>query len=105
VINAVMWGVIGFLHFWYISDFMAYIAAQVPTVCECSQPDVPALPLKATPELVVARNAAIEERAALCKLECPDKEEEKAVDAPAAESVDDEDNGTNDDDEEIGGSW
>jgi len=96
-----MWIVIGMLHIWYVDAFLAYIGAQEPTVCECSQPHVPALPAKATPELVVARNAAIEERKALCKLECPDKEEEKAEEEPATESTQEDE----EEDENGEGSW
>jgi len=71
VVNVAMWLMMGLLHIFYIDDFMAYIDAQEPTVCECSQPAVPELPAKPTPEIVVARQAAMDERRELCKLECP----------------------------------
>jgi len=88
----------GLLHIFYIDDFMAYIDAQEPTVCECSQPQVPALPDKPTPVIVVARQAAIEERRELCKLECPAGEGDQAEEEPAAEEAEEED------DEEVASS-
>lgn len=89
VVNGCLWIVHGLLHIFYIDDFMAYIDAQEPTVCECSQPQVPALPLKPTPEIVVSRQAALSERKALCKLECPAGEEDQADEEPAAEAEED----------------
>jgi len=89
VVNAALWLMIGLLHIFYIDDFMAYIAAQEPTVCECSQPPVPALPDKPTPEIVVARQSAMDERKELCKLECP-AEDDKADEEPAAEAEEDD---------------
>merc|ERR1719213_564273 len=69
VIYAVMWLVHSALHILYVPDFLAYIDAQTPTVCECSIPLVPGLPENPTAQYVAVRQAALAEREELCKLE------------------------------------
>ena len=90
IIEGVMWLVIGLIHIIYIDEFMDYVEAQVPTVCECDLPNLPALPRDATEEESAAYEAAAAERADLCAKQCP-PEEAKADAEDGAEAVENED--------------
>lgn len=90
VIQTVLWIVHSLLHIYFVDDFLLYIDAQTPTVCECSIPLVPALPENPTAQYVSVRQAAIAEREELCKLECPSGEGSKAPVQTAAAAAPEE---------------
>jgi len=96
ICEGLVWIFFGYIHIFWIDAFDAYVNAQEPTVCECSQPEIPPLPVDANKTSKAAFAAAVQERKELCALECPAN---KA--AGGASAVDEED----EEDENTGEGW
>jgi len=81
------------IHYFYIDAFIAHVAAQKPTDCVCSIPEVEALPPLSTSDLKSAWEAALAEREQLCIAElekCNAKTgaaDEKAEEAEASSAL------------------
>lgn len=73
VMTLLMWIAFATMHIVYVPDFLAHVAALPKPPCRCDLPQVEPAKETATEEEKAAIKAAIEEREALCLIQCPPK--------------------------------